>query len=248
MRAVTNDCVPEGPESDTPLPPAHYNDRCMSRRLAMLVLLCLVVPLLAFSAPSHGIFQGSTDIGAARKGSSEFDPATVTYTVSGGGANMWESADAFHFDWQKLDGDAAVTAAIQFPPGTHVPHEKAVLIFRQSLDPASEYADVAVHANGLIALQYRAVAGGITDDIAATDSADTTKPVTVRIQRDGDLYVASIAGADGKFAQFASAVIALHDPMYVGIGVCAHEADGMATVNFSKVAIERHPKPVKMGS
>lgn len=214
----------------------------MPRGLSVVVVAVLVAPLLAFSAGSRGIFKGSTDIGASRKGSSEFDPATVTYTISGGGANMWETADAFRFDWQKLDGDAAMTATIQFPPGTHVPHEKAVLIFRQSLDPSSTYADVAVHANGLIALQYRAVASGVTDDIAAAEIADTSKPVTVRIQRDGDLYVASVAGPDGQFGRFASAVIALHDPLYAGIGVCAHVANGMATVSFSKVAIDRKVK------
>jgi TolB protein len=215
---------------------------------AVLVLAVLLLPLLAFSVPTHGIFAGSTDIGVTRRGSSEFDSATVTYRISGGGANMWDTTDAFHFDWQALVGDATLTATVQFPPGAPVPHEKAVLIFRQSLDPASDYADVAVHANGLIALQYRAVPGGTTDDIADPSTADTAKPVTVRIQRDGDLYVASVAGPDGQFARFASAVIALHDPMYVGIGVCAHQADGMATVTFSSVRIDRHPKPISMAN
>lgn len=216
----------------------------MARRLFVAALFVLGVPLLAMSARDRGIFTGSTDIGAGRKGSSEFDPATVTYSISGGGANMWETADAFHFDWQTLAGDATLSATIQFPPGTHVPHEKAVLILRQSLDPSSTYADVAVHANGLIALQYRAVTGGTTDDIAATETADTTKPVTVRIVRDGDTYFGFVAGPDGQYSRFASAVIALHDPLYIGIGVCAHEADGMATVKFSKVAIERRLKPI----
>jgi TolB protein len=218
----------------------------MSRRLAVAALSALVLPLVAFSAPSRGLFAGSTDIGVTRKGSSEFDPVTVTYRITGGGANMWETADAFHFDWQALVGDATLTASVQFLPGPHVPHEKAVLIFRQSLDPASMYADVAVHANGLIALQYRAVPGGTTDDIAATQTGAAAGSTTVRIQRDGDVYVASLAGPDGQFVKFASAVIALHDPMYVGLGVCAHDVDSLATVTFSRVRIDRNAKTMSV--
>lgn len=212
----------------------------MIRRAFVPVLLLLMVPLLAFSARDGRLFTGSTDIGVTRKGSSEFDPATVTYRISGGGANMWETKDAFHFDWLKLAGDATITASLQFSQGQHVPHEKAVLIFRQSLDPASTYADVAVHANGLIALQYRAVTGGTTDDIAATQTGAAEGPTTVRIERDGDLYSAWVAGPNGEWTKFASAVIALHDPVYVGLGVCAHDANGLATVTFSRVSIERH--------
>lgn len=213
----------------------------MPRLHVAAVLSALVLPLLAFCTPNPGIFPGSTDIGVTRKGSSEFDPATVTYRITGGGANMWDTADAFHFDWQRQDGDATLTASVQFSPGSHVPHEKAALIFRQSLDPASIYADVAVHANGLIALQYRAVPGGITDDIAAEQAGAPTGTTTVRIQRRGDVYSAWVAGPDGQFVKFASAVIALHDPMYVGIGVCAHEANSLATVTFSQIKLDRNP-------
>jgi TolB protein len=207
------------------------------------VLSAFLFSQIATTAGNSGIFSGSTDIGVTRTGSSKFDPATVTYTVAGGGANMWETSDAFRFDWQTLTGDAAVTATILFPPGAHVPHQKAVLIFRQSLDPSSAYADVAVHADGLLALQYRAAPGAATADIAAAQAADTAKPVTARIVREGDRYTAWAAGSDGHLAQFASQTVALGNPLFVGIGVCAHEADGMATVTFSHVAVDRHPRP-----
>ena len=61
---------------------------------------------------------------------------------------MWGGADAFRFAWTRVSGDASLTATVVFPPGNHPPNEKAVLIFRQSLDPGSPYADIAIHADG----------------------------------------------------------------------------------------------------
>lgn len=190
------------------------------------------------SAP-RALFPHSTDIGAARHGATAFDVASGTYTVTGGGGDMWGTADAFRFAWQRVEGDATLTAAVQFPPGQHPPNEKAVLIFRQSLDPAARYADVAVHADGHVTLQWRDVYGGETDDVTADLATPKGAKVTLRIQRVGDVFTALDAGPGGTLTQFGSAVIALRDPVYVGLGVCAHDANGLATVTFSHVTLRR---------
>lgn len=187
---------------------------------------------VAAARPVHqhgvGIFSGSTDIGPAVKGATAYGAASETYQITGGGADLWGAADAFHFDWKMWDGDGALQADVAFPAGTHPPNEKAVLMFRQSLDPGSTYADVAIHADGHITLQWRAVQGGATDDI----EADAHGSKTLRIERHGDVYGAFATGPDGKLTQFASAVIAMHDPLYVGVGVCAHDAQGLSLIHI----------------
>lgn len=198
-----------------------------------------VAQRVAASRPVHqhelGIFAGSTDIGPTLRGATAYDAASDTYRITGGGADLWGGADAFHFDWKVWDGDGAIQADVAFPAGTHPPNEKAVLMFRQGLDPGSTYADVAIHADGHITLQWRAVQGGATDDI----EADAHGSKTLRIERHGAVYDAYVPGPDGKLAQFASAVIAMHDPLYVGVGVCAHDAQGVATVTFARVSLTR---------
>ena len=55
-----------------------------------------------------GIFTGSGDIGAPSTigpGSTVYDPDKKTYTVSGGGENMWAAADHFQYVWKKVSGD-----------------------------------------------------------------------------------------------------------------------------------------------
>jgi len=148
---------------------------------------------------------------------------------------MWGAADAFHFSWVKLSGDVALTADVQFPPGPLAPLEKAVLIFRQSLDPGSAYADVAIHADGHITLQFRSTAGGQTADVTAAQHG----VMRLRIERAGNGFTASTASADGKFTAFSTQTVNMSGPVYAGIGVCAHDAQGLATVSFSNVTIDR---------
>jgi hypothetical protein len=183
----------------------------------------------------RGLFSGSSDVGKTRAGSTAYEPTGNIYGVTGGGADMWGDADAFHFSWVRLSGDATLTADVHFASGSHAPLEKAVLIFRQRLDPASPYADVAMHADGHITLQYRSTAGGKTEDVTAAEHGSTR----LRIERIGNRFTAFTGSADGKLTSFSTQTIVLGDPVYVGIGVCAHNAEGLTTVNFANVTIEQ---------
>jgi hypothetical protein len=202
--------------------------------LDAIVVIALAAPGVVL-AQQGGIFTGASDVGKTQAGSSVYDPATKVYTITGGGADMWGAADAFHFSWVQLTGDAALTADVHFPAGPLAPLEKAVLIFRQSLDPGAAYADNAIHADGHITLQYRITAGGQTADVTLPEHGATR----LRIERSGDKFTASAASADGKFTPFSTQTIVLTGPVYVGIGVCAHDAAGLATVSFANVSIER---------
>src|ERR1035437_6894607 len=212
--------------------------------LKLIFAAALMSPMLAsgqqgMSGP-HGIFTSATDVGSPKAGSTVYDPAKDSYVVTGGGSDMWGDADAFHFSWVQLTGDAALTANVQFPNSGVAPLEKAVLIFRQSLDPGSPYADVAIHGAGHITLQYRVVAGGKTEDVTAPKAGSNR----LRIERKGDQFTAYTSDSDGKLTAFSSYTLKMEGPVYVGIGVCAHNADGTAAVTFSKVMLQ-HPTPAK---
>ncbi|MGB7760202.1 MAG: hypothetical protein WBL61_10250 [Bryobacteraceae bacterium] len=190
------------------------------------------------SSGALGIFAGSDDVGVAQRGSTVYDPASGSYRVTGGGADMWGSADAFHFSWVRLSGDATLTADVHLPSGGVPPLEKAVLIFRQSLDPASPYADVAIHRDGHITLQYRAVSGGKTEDVTSAEHGSTR----LRIERKGNRFTAFTTSADGKLTSFSTMTVLLDDPVYVGIGVCSHNADGLTTMTFSNVTLDQRSR------
>jgi hypothetical protein len=205
--------------------------------LVLLAAMACPIVLLAqqdVNAP-QGKFTASTDVGAALHGATTYDAPTGTYRIAGSGADMWGAADAFHFSWLQLAGDAALTADVHFPAEVTGPLEKAVLIMRQSLAPGSPYADTAIHADGHITLQYRIAPDGKTDDVTSTEH----KSVRLRIERKGNVFTAYNSTADGKMTPFASIAIPMSGPIYIGLGVCSHAPGQLATVMFSSVTIER---------
>src|SRR5262245_301451 len=202
-----------------------------------LLLFGIVLPVgfLASADSSLGIFEKNGDIGDVRKpGSVEYDAARKSYTITGGGENMWATTDAFHFVWKQMSGDVSLAADISMLGSGGNAHRKAVLIIRQSLDPDSAYADAALHGEGLTSLQYREVKGGPTREIQSNVSA----PGRLRIEKQGDYVFMSIART-GEPLQSAggSFRIKLSEPCYVGLGVCAHDNKVSEKAIFSNVEL-----------
>ena len=206
----------------------------MRNNYIVLALACLSLPVYAAPAAAPlGIFEDHADVGTVlNAGSVEYDPAKRTYTVSGSGENMWFAADAFQFAWKKVSGDITLTADISFIGSNGEAHRKAVLTIRQSLDADSAYADVARHGDGLTSLQARDEKGANTSEIQSAMKA----PARVRIAKRGDRVFVWVAG-EGEELQFAggSMRVPLHDPFYVGIGVCSHNKDTVEKAVFSNV-------------
>ena len=185
--------------------------------------------LLLFLA-GIGIFEAGGDVGKTVKpGSAEFDAERGTYRVTGAGTNMWFTEDAFHFVWKKVPGDAMLSADVEFVGAGKNAHRKAVLAVRDSLEAGAAYADVAIHGDGLTSLQYRPRTGVNTEEVRALAKG----PRHVRIERRGE-RVMIWAGDEAA----GPVTVALGGPVYIGIGVCSHEADLTETAVFSNLRLE----------
>jgi TolB protein len=208
-------------------------------------LFLLSAALAAAAEPSSpvGQFQGQLDIGASlRPGSAQFDSAKDAYTVTGGGLNMWGNADAFHFVWKKLSGDFAISAEVRITTGADGgdPHRKAGIVVRQSLAPDSPYIDVILHRSGLTSMQFRTAPAATTEEISSSISA----PALLRLERHGHVFEMWLSTVPGEPPQkVGSKDLALHDPVYVGLAVCAHDAGRMETAVFSNVKVESASTP-----
>lgn len=183
-----------------------------------------------------GVFEAHADIGETPKqGGVDYDSATGGYSVTGGGANIWSTIDAFHFVWMKVSGDVSLAANIQFIGTGAVAHRKAVLMIRQGLEPGASYADAALHGDGLISLQFRAERDKETQEV----KAPVTAPQRVRIERRGNQFKMYTGNSGDHLMLSGSATVVLQDPVYVGIGVCSHDAGVLETAVFSNVKFER---------
>ncbi|MEO6004596.1 MAG: hypothetical protein ABIZ04_14505 [Opitutus sp.] len=200
----------------------------------IFVSAAMLAASAAFAAETPlGSFSDHLDVGEVKlPGSATYDAAKDSYSISSSGANMWFKTDSFHFVWKKVSGDTALSAAIAFVGQSSEPHRKAFLMIRQTLDADSPYADVVVHGDGLTSLQFREEKGGITREV----QTNVTRPKKLRIDKIGTTIYMSLGTSDEPAVPSGCSVrLPLTDSYYIGIGVCAHQANRLETALFSEV-------------
>jgi len=226
--------------------------------LTALTVLTAASPLRAQQTPSPiGIFEAHGDVGITPKpGSATYDAAAAEYRITGGGANMWGAKDAFHFVWKKISGDFSLTADAQLIGTGAEEHRKAVIVVRQSLEPNSAYADVALHGDGLVALQYRPVSGAETSEVRAFEPKPPINArYRIRLERHGGQLTMRTGAPGAELAPaYTPVTIEFKGPVYVGLGVCSHDANVLETAVFSKLLLQELPatpnnlNPIKVHS
>lgn len=198
----------------------------------MTVLVITGIAALAQKASNTlGEFESHADVGKTPEaGSATFDNATSSYRVTGGGANMWFKEDAFQFVYKRVTGDVSFSADIAFEGKGTEAHRKAALVIRQSLDPDAAYADIAVHGDGLTALQYRPSAGVDTSEFRLAMKAAKR----IGIERHG--HEITVWASDGiDKATNGPVVVSMSGPVFVGLAVCSHNVNVLETAIFSKL-------------
>lgn len=209
----------------------------MKRTFAVLAMLALVLGMgyEALGAEELGLFQKQKNIGKTpKRGSAEYDPSTGEYRVTGGGADIWLGTDAFEFVYRKISGDVSLSADVDFVGKGVEQHRKAALMIRQSLAPDSAYADVAVHGDGLTALQYRPTAGATTQEMRS----DVKAPVRIHIERHGNQFTISAGQTADHMTATGPVTVAMQDPVYIGLAVSSHNPKVLETAIFSNVRAE----------
>lgn len=182
-----------------------------------------------------GAFDAHWDVGETpKKGSVSYDSAAGEYRITGGGANIWSTTDAFQFVWKRLSGDVTISADVRFIGAGKEDHRKAVLMIRQSLDPDSPYADIALHGDGLTSLQFRRTPGAETEEVRSPAKA----PLRIRLERHANQFTMYTGNAGDELKPSGTAHVTLTDPVYIGIGVCSHDADVLETAVFSNVTVQ----------
>ncbi|HTG43685.1 MAG TPA: hypothetical protein VK633_04060, partial [Verrucomicrobiae bacterium] len=206
------------------------------RTILLSIILFLTFGRTVCSA-TLGLFEGASDIGNPKKaGAVQAEGEQKRYIVSGGGSNMWFSADAFHFVWKRVSGDVSLAADIDFQGKGGDPHRKACLVVRQSLEADSAYADAALHGDGLTSLQYRESNGARTYEIQSSSSG----PKRLRIEKRGKYVSMSFAKSGEELHPSGGAFrLVLEEPFYIGLGVCAHNDSALETAVFSNVILKK---------
>jgi hypothetical protein len=184
-----------------------------------------------------GGFERSGDIGTVRSpGSARFDPVTRALELTGSGANMWDATDAFYFASTTMIGDIELQADVELAPSTGDPHRKAGVMLRASRDPDAAYADVVVHGDGLVSLQYRERKGGPTSEIKGAMKGARG----LRLERHGSVISAHARTGD-RFEPIGALVLPLADRVEGGLAITAHDDARTERARFEHIVMSSRP-------
>lgn len=179
----------------------------------------------------------SSDIGAvAAAGSSSYDAATGTFTVIGSGADIWGSADEFHYATRSvpLAGDGTITARVVSLTNTHA-WAKVGIMLRETATANSKHADVFVTPGNGISMNQRSSNGANTSLVAMTSGLQA--PYWLRLTRAGNTFIGYHSPNGITWTQFGSVQLAMAADLEVGLCVTSHTDGVLCTALFDNVIV-----------
>jgi regulation of enolase protein 1 (concanavalin A-like superfamily) len=156
-----------------------------------------------------------------------------TFTVTGSGADIWGTADAFHFVYQQITGDVTIQARVNSVSAADR-WSKAGVMIRETLNASSAHALMLVSSSKGVAMQWRPTTGGTSLNVAGSLSAP---PRWVRLVRSGNT-ITGYESADGStWTMVSSQTITMGATVYVGLAVTSHTTAASTTAAISSVSV-----------
>jgi regulation of enolase protein 1 (concanavalin A-like superfamily) len=172
------------------------------------------------------------DVGSVgRAGSATL--SSGVFTVSGSGADVWGSADSFHFVYRPLTGDGQIVARLDSVTRADG-WSKAGVMMRDGLGPSEPHAFALLSPDREIRLQRRQSPGGSTASIYKSTG---TFPHWVRLVRAGQTFRAYFSSDGITWTSGGSTTIVMGSTIYVGLAVTSHNQSALATAKFRNVSV-----------
>lgn len=212
--------------------------RCIFPKCLAAIGLCLVSGVLSLEAQLPPGWSDE-DIGApSQPGSASFSAGT--WTVSGGGADIWNSADQFHFAYENSTANAVIIAQVTSVQETD-PWAKAGVMFRESTSPDSMFGDVVVTPGNGVNFQWRDSPGGQCN---YSQVFGISAPVWVMLVRNGTDFAGYYSPDGAAWTPIGpDAIIPMTSPGIAGLAVTAHNDATLCTATLTDVTVSNVPPP-----
>jgi glucose/arabinose dehydrogenase/regulation of enolase protein 1 (concanavalin A-like superfamily) len=177
----------------------------------------------------------SQDIGAVSAVGS-WSESSGTYTVTGSGADIWNTADEFRYVYRPVTGDATITARVTSLENTNA-FSKAGVMFRDSLSAGS--MNVHALASPLPASLLRYIVRATNGASATSETgAQSNLPAWVRVVRAGNVFTGYSSFDGTTWTQLGTPkTIAMAQTLYVGLAVTSHADGTLCTATFDNVTL-----------
>jgi YD repeat-containing protein len=162
--------------------------------------------------------------------------ANGVFTIQGAGADIYGTADAFHFLYQPLSGDGAIVArVVSFQGGGSYP--KAGVMIRETLAAGSTNAYTSHQGAGSSAIlfQYRSTTGAST--VQSTGSGSL--PYWVKVVRSGNSFSGYMSSDGVNWVQVGGTqTITMAQNVDIGLAVASSTTTGLATATFDNASLQ----------
>lgn len=206
----------------------------MTTRLLRTLTVFFTLSIVWSTAQAQSLPAGWTasDIGAVGAAGTTSSDAAGSFTVEGGGADVWGTTDALRFVHTPLTGDGTIVARVTTVEAVHA-WTKVGVMMRESLSAASPQAFMLVSPGKGRAFQRRVSAGGLSTHTGVTGTA----PAWVKLERSGNVFTASVSGDGASWSVVGTDTIPMGATIYIGLGVSSHIAGVLATGGLQDVAV-----------
>jgi regulation of enolase protein 1 (concanavalin A-like superfamily) len=184
------------------------------------------------------------DIGTvSAAGGARYDGNTGTWTVSGDGADIWGTADAFHYVYTTMStSEFEVQLRVDSVQAVNA-WTKAGIMIRASLDANAVHASIFVTPSRGIQFQRRTTTGGAT--ISTAEGPDYAAPAWLRLTKVGttiaSYYRKNLTDPWSQLFTQTMDGLPAGGTVYVGIPVTSHAAGQLATATFSNLLLNPLP-------
>lgn len=174
----------------------------------------------------------SRDIGAVGLAGSAV-ASNGTFTLKGAGADVWGTADAFHYAYQQLAGDGTMVARVATIAGTQAWTKMGVMI-RDTIDPGAAYAFMLVSLGKGVAFQRRTAAGAAATN---TSGGPGTAPRWVKLRRSGNSITAAVSMDGATWTDVGRDTFTMASTVLIGLAAHGHATTALATGTFDHVTL-----------
>ena len=154
------------------------------------------------------------------------------FTVSGAGADIWGSADAFASVTRPVGNDTTLIARVVDEQHTHMFAKAGLAIGALTADAARLVLDV--RPDGNVEFMARLADGGAMSFLGG---ASTTLPVWLKLWRAGDQFTASISPNGSIWTTVGAVSARMAATLPGGLAVTSHEAAVVNTSTFDNVTM-----------
>ncbi len=210
--------------------------------MALLIILGLSV-YGAYADPVPSPWSDQTIGTETTMGSADYNPGTGEFTVDGSGADIWGTADNFHFVHQQVSGNFTLIARVVSISTGASNWRKAGIMIRNDLTAGSANTFIAITGGdgGGETFQRRETAGG--SSVSSHVHTDIAPPQWIKLIRIDNSFEAWFApddgGAPGTWVQEGTAyTVVMADPVQVGLALTSHTAGELVTAVYDNITID----------